>query len=88
MKLLITIFLALVLSACATQPQTIYVPQKIEVPITVKCKRPAIVKPEYTFNSAKPNDLLYTNIGKLAAEDDNLSAYVLQLEAALDKCSE
>lgn len=87
MKLLITVFLALFISGCATT-QTVYVPQKVEVPVPVKCKRIDIAKPDYTFNSAKPNDLLYTNIGKLAAEDDNLSAYVLQLEAALDKCSE
>lgn len=82
---------AMLLSGCtvfgAAKPTTVYVPQKVEVPIQVKCTAPVVAKPKYAFNEAKKDDLLYDNLRLLAIENDNLAAYTIKLEAALKACS-
>lgn len=87
-KSLICVLAVILLTACATKPTIQYVPKEVKVEVPVKCKRPQIDKPEYTFNTAQKGDLLFNNLAKLAAENDNQNAYIIKLEAALNTCSE
>lgn len=85
------LIVAVLLSGCtvfgAQKPTTVYVPQKVEVPVPVKCTPPKIAAPKYVFSQAKKDDLLYNNLQLLAAENDNLIAYNTKLKAALDGCT-
>jgi len=81
--------LAILLAGCAqTPPKIVYVPQEVKVPVPVKCTPPQIDKPVLTFDQANKNNLLYNNLGLLGAENQNLSAYTIQLEAALKGCTQ
>lgn len=76
------------LSACSTpRVQIQYVPQKVEVPVPVKCTPPDVSRPEFSFDKAKKDDLLFNNLALLAAENDNLIVYSTKLKAALDACT-
>ena len=87
---LITLFvLTVLLAGCGTMttPQPQIVTQVVKVEVPVKCVRP-VIKPLVTnFDQAKKGDPLYGNLALLAAENDHLTAYSTQLNAALNKCS-
>lgn len=91
MKLYI-LALAVLLTGCAgfekPAPQIQYVPQIVKVPVPIKCKKQNIAPPTYNFNQASKDGSLYGNLSLLAAENDNLSASNIKLQAALAACSQ
>lgn len=93
MKRLVTLLFVLALSGCAflspakPKPEIVYVPKEVKVEVPVKCDKPQVAKPDTPFDSASKTDLLYNNLAKLGAENQNLSAYTIKLESALDACS-
>jgi len=95
MKPLCPLIAMLLVSACATQkcppPETKveFVPQRVEVPVPVRCKVAFPVRPSYALEDPTLKDK--TSFDKTTAalvEIEQRRAYEEKLEAALKVCAE
>lgn len=87
MKFVISVLLALFLTACGPIP--VKPDQVVEKVITVKCKKPNINVPVlFPFDKAKKENLLEDNLKLALSELEMYRGYTKELRAALDSCSE
>lgn len=88
---LIFLIVFLVLCGCATeppQPQIIYDTKEVKIPVYVPCKFEPILKPPITSDSVKPIESRAIWLKAELIDFNNLRAYSLELETALNKCVE
>ncbi|MDH0287662.1 hypothetical protein N7414_00935 [Pseudomonas sp. GD04087] len=74
------------LAGCAGQvepePRTV----RVEVPVTVPCRAPAVDVPAWATASLQKSDSLQTKVRALLAEMEQRKGYEVQLLAALQAC--
>ncbi len=84
MKWLLVLVVAL--AGCAGQvepePRTV----RIEVPVAVPCRAPAVEVPNWATASLQKGDSLQTKVRALLAELEQRKGYEVQLLAALNAC--
>ena len=85
MRLMILIF-AVALAGCAGQvepePRTV----RVEVPVAVPCRAPAVQEPTWATASLQKGDRLQTKVRALLAERQQHLGYEAQLRAAVQAC--
>lgn len=78
--------LAVALAGCAGQvepePRTV----RVEVPMLVPCRAPAVEVPTWATASLQKGDNLQTKVRALLAELEQRKGYEVQLRAAVDAC--
>ncbi|WWQ12965.1 hypothetical protein PQ43W_19 [Ralstonia phage PQ43W] len=80
------LLLVLLLAGCASEPQIVYKPQRVEVPVAVPCKVKAPDKPTWGLSGASVTDDIYVKGRAALAEILQRQAYEAQLEAAVGAC--
>ena len=84
MKWLLVLMVAL--AGCAGQvrpePRTV----RVEVPVSVPCRAPAVEEPTWATASLQKGDSLQTKVRALLAELEQRKGYEVQLRAALEAC--
>ncbi|MBD9675511.1 hypothetical protein IB274_02310 [Pseudomonas sp. PDM18] len=84
MKWLLVLVVAL--AGCAGQaepePRTV----RVEVPVVVPCRAPAVEVPSWATASLQKGDSLQTKVRALLAELEQRKGYELQLVAAVQAC--
>jgi hypothetical protein len=86
MKFLFAILL--LLTACAAQPKSVLTPVTVDMPVSVFCAKTNIAMPTDKI-SPLSNKASLTEFTKACAEQTLLDrAYIMQLQAVLDSCSE
>ena len=84
MKWLLVLVVAL--AGCAGQvepePRTV----RVEVPVLVPCRAPAVAVPTWATASLQKGDSLQTKVRALLAELEQRKGYEAQLRAAVDAC--
>jgi hypothetical protein len=88
---LIIFAFCLLLAGCATeppQPQIIYDTKEVKIPVFVPCKFEPILKPPITSDNVKPIESRAIWLKAELIDFNNLRAYSLELETALNKCVE
>jgi phosphatidylserine decarboxylase len=84
MKLLLVLVVAL--AGCAVQvkpdPRTV----RVEVPVVVPCRAPAVEAPSWATASLQKGDSLQTKVRALLAELEQRKGYEVQLVAAVQAC--
>lgn len=84
MKWLLVVMVAL--AGCAGQvepePRTV----RVEVPVAVPCRAPAVDVPAWATASLQKSDSLQTKVRALLAELEQRNGYEVQLRAALEAC--
>ncbi|WP_325438067.1 hypothetical protein [Pseudomonas nitroreducens] len=84
MKWLLVLVVAL--AGCAGQvepePRTV----RVEVPVEVPCRSPAVEVPTWATGSLQKRDSLQTKVRALLAELEQRKGYEVQLQAALRAC--
>ncbi|MFV3415342.1 hypothetical protein ACNFH8_24010 [Pseudomonas sp. NY15436] len=84
MKWLLVLVVAL--AGCAGQfepePRTV----RVEVPVAVPCRTPAVEVPSWATASLQKGDSLQTKVRALLAELEQRKGYEVQLVAALQAC--
>lgn len=84
MKWLLVLMIAL--AGCAGQvepePRTV----RVEVPVAVPCRAPAVEVPTWATASLQKGDSLQTKVRALLAELEQRKGYEVQLRAAVQSC--
>ena len=92
MKTLLSIFVALVIAGCATDPAKPQVVTRVEqlppvrIPVLVKCVDPAQV-PDVPATAMRPTDGLWENEQQLRADLDAFKIYALKADPLLRQCA-
>lgn len=77
------------LSACQTAPrEPIIVTKEVSVPLVVKCRVEAPVRPKSVVQLIAPGAGFYDKGVAFLKENQSLRDYATELESALSKCSE
>lgn len=84
----VLIFLPFLMSGCAQQPDVIYNPTQVDMPVAVPCKAPPVAKPADLLISLPPTASLTDGIKACLAQHSYDIGYQGQLEAALSACNE
>lgn len=83
----IYLFLVLLLTGCATpEPQIVYRPVEVQIPVAVPCKVDAPVVPQWARAGVSPDADLYTKGRAIIAELQQRIAYEIELLAAVASC--
>ena len=77
--------LALLLAGCA-EPQPVFKPVTVEVPVATPCKAPDIPKPDFALAHVTPTDGLFNKVKASLVEIDQRKAYEAPLVAAAGAC--
>jgi len=81
-------FWFLLLTSCASQPETVFTPVAVDMPVPVTCHAPNI-GPLPDMMTALPRNATLTEFTKACAEQNYLDrGYIAQLQAALKGCGE
>jgi hypothetical protein len=74
------------LAGCAGQvepePRTV----RVEVPVAVPCRAPAVAEPSWATASLRKGDSLQVKVRALLAELEQRKGFELQLRSALEAC--
>ena len=74
------------LAGCAAQVEPEPRMVRVEVPVAVPCRAPAVEVPSWATASLQKGDSLQTKVRALLAERQQHLAYEIRLRAALDAC--
>lgn len=84
MKWLLVLLVALAGCAGQVAPESRTV--RVEVPVEVPCRAPAVDVPAWATASIQKGDSLQTKVRALLAELEQRKGYEVQLNAALESC--
>jgi hypothetical protein len=80
--------LVLLLTSCASQPETVFAPVAVDMPVPLACHAPDIAPPQDVM-SALPANATLTAFTKACAEQTLLDrGTIAQLQAAVKACRE
>lgn len=84
MKWLLVLMFALAGCAGRVEPEPRTV--RVEVPVAIPCRVPAVEVPSWSTASLKKGDTLQTKVRALLAELEQRKGYEVQLRAAVQAC--
>jgi len=74
------------LAGCAAQQQAEPRTVRVEVPVAIPCRAPAVQEPTWATASLRKGDSLQTKVRALLAELEQRKGYEAQLLAAVQSC--
>lgn len=78
--------LVIVLSGCASTPQIVVRTERVEVPVQVPCRTPAVERPKWAVDALPAGAGLFDRVRAMAVELEQRRAYEARLEAATSAC--
>lgn len=76
------------LTGCATQPETVTVPVRVETPVPVRCKVEFPERPTFDWKTRGSSKNPFVNVTGILIELEQYRAYTPLLEAALRSCAD
>lgn len=76
----------LLFAACASKPDTVFIPTTVNVPVPVKCQIPTIAPLVDLMAQLPQNASLTEGMKSALVQTEYDRGFILQIEAALDSC--